>query len=102
MTAKSFYGAIDPALALKVLKGAPTLKGAFTDGLQDCKAPSTQQKKKEKKKGQSCTGYFGCQNLAQYEEASGTLFCNEHRPKQVQTSAIQTDKPAVARKVQKK
>ena len=102
MPAKSFYGAIDPTLALKVLKGAPTLKGAFTAGVQDSKPPSTQPKKKEKKKGQSCTGYFGCQNLAQYQEAFGTLFCKEHRPKQVQTSAIQTDKPAVARKVPKK
>ena len=101
MTAKSFYGVIDPALALKVLKGAPTLKGSFTADLQDCKAPSTQQKKKEKKKGQSCTGYFGCQNLAQYQEASGTLYCEEHRPKQVQTLIITSDKPA-ARRVQRK
>ena len=101
MPAKSFYGAIDPTLALKVLKGAPTLKGAFTAGVQDCKAPSTQQKKKEKKKGQSCTGYFGCQNLAQYQEASGTLYCKEHRPKQVQTLIITSDKSA-ARRVQRK
>ena len=48
MPAKSFYGAIDPTLALKVLKGAPTLKGAFTAGVQDCKKPSTQQKKEGK------------------------------------------------------
>ena len=101
MTAKSFYGAIDPALALKVLKGAPTLKGAFTAGLQDCKAPPPQQKTKDKKKGKSCTGHFGCQNIAQYYEPSGTLFCKLHRPRQVQTSVIPSDKSA-ARKVTKK
>ena len=101
MPAKSFYGAIDPTLALKVLKGAPTLKGAFTAGVQESTPPLTQPNKKEKKKGQSCTGYFGCKNLAQYQEASGTLYCKEHRPKQVQTLIITSDKPA-ARRVQRK
>ena len=101
MNTKSFYGAIDPALALKVLKGAPTLKGAFTAGLQEFKAPPAQKQTKDKKQGENCTGYFGCNNLAIYQEQSGTLFCKVHTPKQVQTTVIPTDKPAV-KKVPKK
>ena len=84
------------------MKGPPTLKGAFTAGQQDSKAPPAQKQTKEKKKGKTCNGYFGCQNVAAYHEPSGTLYCKVHKPKQVQTSAIQTDKPAVARKVPKK
>ena len=83
------------------MKGAPTLKGAFTAGQQDCKAPPHSKETKEKKKGKTCTGYFGCQNIAAYHEASGTAYCRIHKPKHVQTSAIQTDKPT-ARKVPKK
>ena len=75
--------------------------GAFTAGLQGTKAPPPQKQTKEKKKGKNCTGYFGCNNIAIYQEQSGTLFCKVHRPKQVQTSVIPSDKPA-ARKVPKK
>ena len=89
-------------MALKVLKGTPTLKGAFTAGQQESKAPSAMKQTKEKKKVKTCSGYFGCQNVAAFQEPSGTLYCKVHKPKQVQTSAIQTDKPAVARKVPKK
>ena len=35
-------------LALKVLKGVPTLKAAFTAGMQDSKAPPTEKQMKEK------------------------------------------------------
>ena len=49
----------------------------------------------------NCTGYFGCNNLAIYQEQSGTLFCKVHRPKQVQNTVIRGDKSA-AKKVSKK
>ena len=60
--AKSFYGAVDPSISLKVLKGAPTLKAAFTAGMQDAKPQPTQKQVKPKSRGKVCTGYFGCKN----------------------------------------
>ena len=47
--AKSFYGAVDPSLPLKVLKGDPPLKAAFTAGMKDAKAPWSQKQLKGKK-----------------------------------------------------
>ena len=76
--AKSFYGAVDPSLPLKVLKGDPPLKAAFTAGMKDAKAPSSQKQLKEKKIGRTYTGYFGCTNVAVSQDASGILFCREH------------------------
>ena len=99
--AKSFYGAVDPTLALKVLKGVPSLKAAFTAGMPDSKPPPAQKQTKEKRKGKTCTGYFGCTNLAVFQEPSGTLFCRDHKPKQVQTVVIQSEKSA-AKKGSKK
>ena len=42
------------------------MKGAFTAGQQDSKAPPPQKQTKEKKKRKTCNGYFGCQNVAAF------------------------------------
>ena len=54
--AKSFSGAVDPTLALKVFKGVLSLKAAFTAGMPDSKPPPAQKQTKEKRKGKTCTG----------------------------------------------
>ena len=65
--AKSFYGSVDPSLALKVLKVISTLKAAFTAGMQDSKASPVQKQMKEKKNGKTCTGNFGYTNVAVFK-----------------------------------
>ena len=61
--AKSFYGAVDPTLALKVLKGVPSLKAAFTAGMPDSKPPPAQKQTKEKKKEKLAQVTLGAQIL---------------------------------------
>ena len=91
--AKSFYGAVDPSTSLKVLKGVPTLKSAFSGRagdikqLENSKAPAPR-----KSKGKTCTGYFGCKNPAVFQENSGTVYCRDHRPNKVPTTAILVEK----------
>ena len=92
---KSFFGALDSSVSLKVLKGVPTLKAAFTAGMQAVNPQPSQKKLKPKSHGKVCTGYFGCKNIAVSQEACGTLFCREHKPKQVPTTLIQSDKSSL-------
>ena len=91
--ANFFYGAVDPSTSLKVLKAVPTLKAAFAGGIPDSRS---QQKQKEvsvkKTHGKLCTSHFGCKNIAVCRESSGTLFCKKHKPRQVPTSAICSEK----------
>ena len=96
MPSKTFYGAVDPTLALKVLKQqaataqTPTLKGAF-----QAKNPSSTETTAETKKparDKLCNGFFGCKNIATFKETSGTLFCRDHKPKNVPLETVQVEK----------
>ena len=96
MPSKTFYGAVDPTLALKVLKQqaataqTPTLKGAF-----QAKHPSSTETTAETKKparDKLCNGFFGCKNIATFKETSGTLFCRDHKPKNVPLETVQVEK----------
>ena len=89
--AKSFYGAVDPITSLKVLKAVPTLKSAFSACTGEVKE-SEKEPAPKKHKGKTCTGYFGCKNIASFQENSGTVYCREHRPKNIHTTAILVEK----------
>ena len=91
--AKSFYGAVDPSTSLKVLKEVPTLKSAFSGRAGDMKElENSKEPAPKKSKRKTCTGYFGCKNSASFQETSGTLYCREHRPSKVTTTAIMVEK----------
>ena len=69
----------------------PTLKEAF-NVKSTCvnageKSSATAPKKQQGKKR---TAHFGCPNIAAFTEKSGTLFCREHKPNQVQVTQIKT------------
>ena len=91
MPSKTFYGAVDPTLALKVLKQqaaqTPTLKGAF-----QTKHPSSTAETKKPARDKLCNGFFGCKNIATFKETSGTLFCRDHKPKNVPLETVQVEK----------
>ena len=102
MPSKTFYGAVDPTLALKVLKQqaataqTPTLKGAF-----HAKHPSSSESTAETKKparDKLCNGFFGCKNIATSKEASGTLFCRDHKPKNVPLESVLVEKKKSVKK----
>ena len=92
--AKTFYGAVDPSTSLKLMKGAPTLKGAFAARLPDDAAQQTSKEQSSNKpnRGKTCTAHFGCRNIAAFTEDSGTLYCRDHKPKAVPTKSIVGDK----------
>ena len=72
MPAKTFYGAVDPALALKVLKSAgapkPTLKAAFTAKAQSTSEGIAEVQNKKSTREKICSGHFGCTNVAVSKE----------------------------------
>ena len=89
---KSFYGDVDPITSLKVLKAVPTLKSAFSARAGEVKE-SPKEPATKKNKGKSCSGHFGCKNIASFvEESSGTVYCRDHRPRQIPTVAILVEK----------
>ena len=91
--AKSFYGAVDPAVSLRVLKAVPTLKSAFSQRNADEQAQHSHNLPSKKKKGtKTCTAHFGCGNPAAYHEDSGTLYCKLHKPKQVAVTPVLVEK----------
>ena len=69
---------MDPAVSLRVLKAAPTLKSAFSQCNTEEQSSQNLEPKK-KKATNNCTAHFGCSNAAVYQEASGTLFCKLHK-----------------------
>ena len=92
--AKTFYGAVDPSTSLKVMKGVPTLKAAFAARVPEDASQQTskEQSSKKQNRGKTCTAHFGCNNIAVFSEDSGTLFCRDHKPKNVPTKSIAGDK----------
>ena len=83
VAAGKFYGPVAPAVSLKIVHGPrPSLKDAFS-GTDSKEGPTAQQIPKKTSRGKKCTAHFGCANMAVYQEQSGTLYCKEHRPKQV-------------------
>ena len=84
---------MDPAVSLKVLKAVPTLKTAFAQRAAEEQSLDSQKLEPKKQKGtKRCTGHFGCSNAAVYKEASGTLFCKLHKPKQVAVTPVIVEK----------
>ena len=84
---------MDPAVSLKVLKAVPTLKTAFAQRAAEEQSLDSQKLEPKKQKGtKRCTGHFGCSNAAVYKEASGTLFCKMHKPKQVAVTPVIVEK----------
>jgi hypothetical protein len=84
---------VDPAVSLKVLKAVPTLKTAFAQRAAEEQSLDSQKLEPKKQKGtKRCTGHFGCSNAAVYKEASGTLFCKMHKPKQVAVTPVTVEK----------
>ena len=75
--AKSFSGAVDPSVSLKVLTGVPTLKATFAASMQDAIPPPSQKQVKPKNCGKFCTGYFGCTNIAVSQEVSANYINSE-------------------------
>ena len=90
MPAKSFSGAMDSTSSVKVTKGTPTLKTAFAACLPEKSSQETskEQSSRKKSRGKTFTGQFGCNNIAVFREDSATLFCRDHKPKQVPTKPI--------------
>ena len=76
-----------PAVSLKILHGPrPSLKEAFSATDSNIKGQSTADKiQKTNTRAKKCTSHFGCTNvaIAQEQSESGTLYCREHKPKQV-------------------
>jgi len=65
----------------------PSLKEAFSGTGSNQETP--QQIPKKTPRGKKCTAHFGCANMAVSQEpVSGTLYCNEHKPKQVTVQPI--------------
>ena len=71
--AKPFYEAVDLTTLLKVLKATPTLKAVFPLVLEMLNNLNSQ--------------IFGL-----FQEHSGTVYCREHKPKQILTTAILVEK----------
>ena len=66
--AKTFYGAVGPAISLKVLKSAtapkPTLKAAFTASAHSTSEETAEVQQKKSAREKLCSGHFGCTNVA--------------------------------------
>ena len=88
LTAGKFYGPVAPAISLKIMQGPrPSLKEAFSGTASN--QETTQQIPKKTTRGKKCTAHFGCSNIATSQEPqSGTLYCRDHKPKQVTVQAI--------------
>ena len=101
LTAGKFYGPVAPAISLKIMQGPrPSLKEAFS-GTASNQGTTPQQNPKKTSRGKKCTAHFGCANNATAQEpVSGTLYCKDHKPKQVTVQAINLldKKPAAKRK----
>ena len=80
--------------SLKLLKRTPTLKAAFAASLPEDTSQQTTKEQTSKKpnRGKTCSGHFGCNNIAVFREDSGTLLCRDHKPKSVPTKPIVDDK----------
>ena len=66
----------------------PSLKEAFS-GTASYQGTTPQQNTKKTSRGKKCTAHFGCANIATSQEPqSGTLYCRDHKPKQVTVQAI--------------
>ena len=89
VTAGKFYGPVAPAVSLKIMQGPrPSLKDAFS-GTASNQGPTTQQIPKKTSRGKKCTAHFGCADTAVSQEpVSGTLYCKDHKPKQVTVQPI--------------
>ena len=76
LSSAKFYGATPPSALLRsgIQNEKPTLKQAFN---QESSAPKGQSttliKQTSKQTGKKCTVHFGCANIAEYTESSGTL-----------------------------
>ena len=88
LTAEKIYGPVAPAISLKIMQGPrPSLKEAFSGTASNQETP--QQIPKKTTRGKKCTAHFGCSNIATSQEPqSGTLYCRDHKPKQVTVQAI--------------
>ena len=78
----------------------PLLKEAFS-GTASNQGTTPQQIPKKTSWRKKCTAHFGCANNATSQEhSSGTLYCKDHKPKQVTVQAINLldKKPAAKRK----
>ena len=91
-----------PAVSLKNLHGPrPSLKDAFS-GVVLNQEPTAEPIPKKISQGKKCTAHFGCANMAVSQEpVSGTLYCKEHKPKQVtvQPFNIQEKKKCYQKKI---
>ena len=99
VTAAKFYGAVAPAISLKIMQGPrPSLKEAFSGTASN--EQTTQQIPKKNTRGKKCTAHFGCSNVAVSQEPqSGTLYCRDHKPKQVLVEPINLhDRKAAAKR----
>ena len=85
--AKTFYGAVDPSTALKIIKGVPMFKAVFAPCVPEdaFNETSKEQSSKKQNRGKTCTAHFRCRNISVFSEDSGTLFCRDLKPKSVPT-----------------
>ena len=90
---------MDPAVSLRVLKAVPTLKAAFSQRDADDLSQNVQQKKTRATK--KCIAHFGCTSTAVFQETSGTLFCKEHKPKQVAVTPVLIEKQSTKKSTKK-
>ena len=66
-----------------------------------CKHPSSSESTAATKKlarDKLCNGFFGCKNIATSKEASGTLFCRDHKPKNVPLESVLVEKKKSVKK----
>ena len=93
LSSAKFYGATPPSALLRsaLANEKPSLKQAFE---QQSSAPkgqaSSNLNQTSKQQGKKCTAHFGCANVAVFTEDSGTLYCRDHKPKQIPVTNIKT------------
>ena len=75
------------AVSIKILHGPQhTLKDAFSGAVSQ--GPTAKTIPTKIFRGKKCTAHFGIANMAVSQEQSGTLYCREHRPKQVPVALL--------------
>jgi len=93
---------VDPAVSLRVLQAVPTLKSAFSQRNAEDQSQHSHNIQHKKPRGtKNCTAHFGCGNTAVFQEASGTLFCKQHKPKQVAVTPVFLEKQSTKKSTKK-
>ena len=70
----------------------PTLKADFHATAHSTFEGTGKVQQKKSTCDKLCSGNFGCTNVAFFKDNSGTLYCKDHKPKQVPGAPIFVEK----------